>query len=178
MLLKKICLKLLKWKVSFLLFLEMMAVASTVLHSYLHYTTSVKGTKTEERKRVPTIHVNGIDQGRDQILLQHQIKDIHVRDSYQPFSENAVDLHLRPSRDNLVKSLYKVCKKHGAVLTCTMDPPSDDSDSENDINNNNLLLPDEPPTWRSGKGPFILSTNTNANPTAKANAAFALNCLT
>ncbi|XP_061190782.1 uncharacterized protein LOC133198830 [Saccostrea echinata] len=48
-----------------------------------------------------------------------------IRDSYQPFSDNAIDLHLKPYRDNLMKSLYKVCKKHGSVLTYTMEPPYD-----------------------------------------------------
>jgi hypothetical protein len=30
---------------------------------------------------------------------------------------------------------------------------------------------------RESEGPFILSANTNANPAAKPNAAFTLNCL-
>jgi hypothetical protein len=48
-----------------------------------------------------------------------------------------------------MKSLYKVCKKHGSVLTYTMDPQSDDSDSENDINNYNLLLPNAIQKYKS-----------------------------
>ncbi|XP_061190721.1 uncharacterized protein LOC133198720 isoform X1 [Saccostrea echinata] len=48
-----------------------------------------------------------------------------------------------------MKSLYKVCKKHGSVLTYTMEPPSDESDSENDINNNQVLLPDDIQKYKS-----------------------------
>jgi hypothetical protein len=89
-------------------------------------------------------------QGSNPVTTQNiDIGKKDIRDSYQPFSENAVDLHLRPSRDNLMKSLYKVCKKHGSVLTYTMDPPSDDSDGENDINNNNILLPDAIQKYKS-----------------------------
>jgi hypothetical protein len=43
------------------------------------------------------------------------------------------DLHNESQREIEKKKVYKLCKNTGAVLLQTLDPPSDESDIENDL---------------------------------------------
>jgi hypothetical protein len=44
-----------------------------------------------------------------------------------------MDLHNESQREIEKRKVYKLCKNTGAVLLQTLDPPSDESDIENDL---------------------------------------------